>query len=591
MSDILTTTYINSLINSYRQTETTKLILPLQNRKTKYSNLSSAYGNLSSKLDTLKSILSDFKATGSSSIFSVKSAESTDSNFITAAANSSAVAGTYNLRVNQLAKSDTIISSDFSSAAENLITGTHSFIVKTGDGEGGDFYSKVSVDFEAGETNKSVLQKIREAINADKAEVLSDAKQASSAYNGGPSVFKINLNGVETEINVNGGGTYEELIDEVVSQISNNVDGVTAEKVLDSPNPGDVRLKLTVSDSSKYISISNVSGNDVVSDLNISANKEKGASGIVSASVFSPDSSTSQLSLTSKNTGLDFIIKEISDISGSSALDSIGLNLGTARPAFDQNEAPDKAGFLYSDISAENNALNAKFSFNGLQIQRSSNSVSDLVEGVTFTLKNLSKIDDPDINISIGNDTESVKTKVKDFITKFNDAYTFIKNKSISESGVRGIFMGDSNTSSILNIFKEVSLSEISGIPSGDLKLLNQIGVSFSPATGLSIADETRLNSKLTENIGQVEALFNSTNGIANSIYNKLNPYTGAEGYLSNSIHSFDNNIQYFDDRITGAQKRLDSGAEILRKRYEQLQSQLAVLMDTQTYINSIFGG
>ncbi len=72
MSDILTTSYITSLVNSYIQSETTKSITPLQDRKSKYSNLSTAYGTLSSKLDAFKSFLTDFKLTGSSSAFASK---------------------------------------------------------------------------------------------------------------------------------------------------------------------------------------------------------------------------------------------------------------------------------------------------------------------------------------------------------------------------------------------------------------------------------------------------------------------------------------------------------------------------------------
>ena len=590
MADILTTSYITSLVNSYIQTETTKTIYPLQDRKTKYSSLSSAYGTLSSKLDSFKTFLSDFKLTGTSSVFSSKLASSTDTNFISASADSTASAGIYNFRVNQLAKSDTLISSDFTSADNNSLTGKHSFVIKTGDGESGEFTSKIDVDFSAGETNKTAMQKVRDAINADKAVVNSDAKQASASYTGGTATFKINLNGTETEITVDGGGTYEELIDEVVGKISEDIDGVTAEKVLDSPNPGDVSLKLTVADSSKYISISSVSGFDVVNDLNIAVEKEKGASGAVNASVFSADTTTSQLSLTAKQTGLDFRIKELSDVSGSSALSAIGLNIGTARTSFDQSQSPDTAGYLYADITSTNNLLNSKISFNGLQVQRNSNDVSDLVDGVTFNLKNISKTDDPDVNININTDVDAIKTKIQSFITKFNDAYTNIKNQSTTVSGTRGLFMGDANTSSIMNIMKEATLSPISGMAPGELSLLNQIGIRFNPSTGLSISDDKELTTKLKENTSQVEAIFNSENGIANILYNKLEPYTGSDGYLSNSVHTYDNNVKYFDDRITAAQKRLDGSSELLRNKYEQLQAQLADLMNTQSFISSLFG-
>ena len=144
-----------------------------------------------------------------------------------------------------------------------------------------------------------------------------------------PTTFTIDLNGTETSISVDGGGTYENLIDEIVSKVNSSVTGVSAEKVSDSPNPGDVSLKLTVTDSKNYISITNTGSFDVVSDLHIGAVKEKGASGVVSASAFSPASGTTQFSLTSKQTGADYRIKNLSDSGTSTALSSIGLNLGS----------------------------------------------------------------------------------------------------------------------------------------------------------------------------------------------------------------------------------------------------------------------
>ena len=316
-TDILSTSTINSLVSSYTVNETDKYVTPLQNRKSKYSNLSSAYAAFSSKLSALKSLLTNLKLTGSDSLFRTKSATTSDSSFVTATASSSASIGAYSLRVNQLAKNDIVISNDLTSSDASALSGTHSFSIKTGDGDSGEFVSNVEVTFDSSETNETIMEKIADAINSDKAVVQSDTKTASSSYSGGASSFVIDLNGTETTISVNGGGTYEDMIDEIVNSINDNIDGLTAEKVLDS---GNVSLKLTVENSSDYISISNSTGFDLVSDLNIGVTQEKGASGLVTASSFSPTGSKSQFSITSKETGVGYRITDLSDGGGSGAL-------------------------------------------------------------------------------------------------------------------------------------------------------------------------------------------------------------------------------------------------------------------------------
>lgn len=578
----ITTTQINGFVKAFVDSETARSITPINNSKSKYSNISSAYSTITTKLNSLKTLLSSMVLSDSSSLFQTKSAVSSNSSFLTATASSSASSSIFDLRINQLAKNDILLTSDLSSSAANNLTGTHSFVIKTGDGEGGEFLSKINVDFTGTETNKTVIEKIQAAINSDKAVINSSTK--SGNYTGGVTSFKINFNGTETSIDVAEGGTYEEKIDSIISQVSSKISGVTAEKVKDAS--GNVNLKFTVNDSSKYISITNSGSFDIVSDLGIAATKEKGASGLVSASSIAPSSGLSQLSLTAKKTGIDFRIKEISDASGSTALSSIGLNLGASRPQFSQNDDPDSAGFMYSDISSTTSLLNAKVTFNGLQIQRSTNTISDLVEGVTFDLKAVMKDTDTNVSVSVTNDTKSVKTKLEEFITKFNDVYNYLKTNSTSTKEKRGTLAGDSNAQALLSLFSSNSYTQVSGLPSSDITFLSQIGISFSTSTGLSISDSSKLEKKLSEEPGKVEALFNSTEGIASKLLKGITPYLGAEGFIQKSKNSADNYAKSLSDRVDSAQKRIDKAALSLRTRYEKLQAQLAELLTTQSFFS-----
>jgi len=294
--------------------------------------------------------------------------------------------------------------------------------------------------------------------------------------------------------------------------------------------------------------------------------------------VFAPDSTNTQFSLTARTSGLDNRIKQISDTGASTAMTAIGLNLGTSRPVFDQSTTPDTAGFVYSDITQNTNQLNAKIQFNGLNFQRNTNTVADLVTGVTFNLKSVMQASDTTVNVSVANDNASIKTKIESFISKFNDLYTFIDAKSERNFGEKGIFTGDSNTSSLLDSFTSNLSSKIAGIADGDLSYLSQMGISFDSTTGLSISNSTLFDNNVNDKISQVEALFNSSSGIANVLYDKINPYVGAGGYLSLSKTSLDNEVSYMETKITAMKKRIDKRAELMRKQYEGLQTQLVTL-------------
>lgn len=580
--DALTTSGINNLIDTYKTNEQSKRITPLTTRKTRYENINSAYSTLSSKLDTLKTILTELKSNSSTSVFYSKAATSSNTNFVTVSTSSGAVDGIHSIRVNQLAKNDSVLSIDLSSsAASTVITtpGTHEFTIKAGDGSGGEFISKVSVTFESGDftngqiSNSTLMQKIQSAINTDQAIVTSASVTGSTASSGS---FVIDLNGTETVINYSA-GTYSDVIDSIVSQV-NSISGLTAEKIINGSN---YQLKITVNDSSKYITIKNDTGT-LLSELGINVTKEKGASGLVNASVFSPVTGYSQLSISSKNSGYDYRLTELSETGSNYALSSVGLNLGTNRQAFVQNSGADTPGYIYTT-----DQLNAKLLFNGVNVERNSNIISDLITGTTLTLKSLMQSSDPNVEITVNNDVSKIKDKINDFITKFNDVYKYLKDNSKTTDQTRGLFVSDATASSILNTLSTVAYSAVTGIPTNQINTLSKIGITFNVDTGLVLTDSTQLENVIKNNLSELINLFTlSTDGIAVKLYDRINPYLGTDGYIAKAKSSYDTTISSLNDSITAAQKSIDKNAEILRSKYQKMQTQLAQLLSYQNYFS-----
>ena len=573
--DLLTTSGINSLVNSYINTESQKRLSPLATRKTKYTSISNIYSGLLSKVDALKSKMSILKATGTSSAFAVKKATSSNTTAVTVSASTAAQKGAFAFRVNQLAKNDLVVSLDKNSADFSSITtpGTYTFAIKGGDGEGGQFTSNVSVVLEADDfTNGNISFEdlstiVTKAINDDKAVVTSNSVTGSTLSSGS---FTFDLNGTKTTIDYSA-GTYDEVIDSIVTQLE-DISGLSAEKVIDGSN---VSLKLTVTDSSKYISISGDTGT-LISELGISVDQEKGASGIVSATSFSPSNGLSQISLTAKNSGSGFKIDGLSDLSGG-LLGEFGLNLGATRTTFVQNESgTDTAGYVHNT-----SILNSKISFNGLNIERNSNSITDLVSGVTLSLKSVMAVDDNDVTVDVANDVTAVKARIDEFITSFNDVYNYVKSNTSSSDGVRGVLLGDASGSSILSLLSSTAYSPISGLGSGTINSLTEMGITFNSNTGLSITDSSQLTNALENNIEEVELTFNSDSGIAANLYNRLLPYTGYNGYLTARKNTIDGNIKSTTDSITRIQTKIEKDSEVLRNRYIQLQSQLSTLLNS----------
>lgn len=586
--DLLTTSGINSLVNNYKTSQYQKRISPLSTKKSYYQTVDNAYSIISTKLSSLSSVLSSLKSTDSSSVFSAMKATSSNTSFVDVAASSSAAASSNIIRVNQLAKSDLVLSEDLSSSsASTVITsaGTHSFVITSGDGNGGNYTSKIDVTFEESDfsggsiSNQTLMTKIQNAINSDKAVITSNSVNKNNSISDGS--FVLNLNGTETTISYSA-GTYDEILDSVVSQI-NDLSGITAEKVADGTD--NYKLKITVTDSSKYITIGNDVTGSLISNLGISSggNKEVGASGYFSASTFSPASGLSQLSITAKNSGYDYRLTSLSDETGSSALSSIGLNLGSTRTSFVQNTSgTDTAGYVYTTSQ-----LNSKFEFNGIQVERNANTISDLISGVTVSLKSVMQSSDNNVTITVNKDLSSAKTKIEDFITKFNDLYSYLKTNLSNTKTTRGNLVGDATASSLRNLLNNIAYTTVNGIDSDKINTLTKIGITFNIDTGLSINNSSLLETSLSEKPDQVAALFNSTNGIATSLYDSISGYLGSTGYIQTSRNSLSSSITSINDRISSAQTLIDKQAEALRNSYVKMQMQLVAVLNLQNSFSS----
>lgn len=324
---------------------------------------------------------------------------------------------------------------------------------------------------------------------------------------------------------------------------------------------------------------------DTVTDFKSTLKKiseaiNKDASDAVTGAVFSPDGTTSRLSMTAKNTGAgNQVVLQKTDDTSKAILEYMGFAYNDTTGVVDRDTVIDDGtgGYIY-DASA----LSARMKFNGIDITRDTNTVSDLAEGITFSLTGEMKDTDSTVNISVTGSTSSLKSKIENFVSKYNESYNYVKTNSSTSTVARGAFAGDATAVSLLRSLSTTAYSKVNGLGADKLSRLSDIGITFTSTGGLTISDSSKLESKLQNNLSEVEALFNSENGVAAVLYKQVEPYVGSEGYLSKANTSMGKTVTDISAKITSMQSRIDKNAEILRGKYEDLQMQLAQLLTTQ---------
>lgn len=198
----------------------------------------------------------------------------------------------------------------------------------------------------------------------------------------------------------------------------------------------------------------------------------------------------------------------------------------------------------------------AKYSVNGISLESASNTVTDAINGVTFELL---KKTTAEVNITFAKDNEDLQTKIKDFVTTYNDALVKM-NRLVGEEGE---MQGQILPNQIKNALQRAVFGDAA---TGSSLTLFQVGIELDGISkdGTLKLDETKLANMLKTNAVDVAKLFEGTESISGAMYKILDNTTKTNGAFTNKL----NGIQ---STLTGIQKSLDRNSS----QYEQMKTSL----------------
>jgi flagellar hook-associated protein 2 len=152
----------------------------------------------------------------------------------------------------------------------------------------------------------------------------------------------------------------------------------------------------------------------------------------------------------------------------------------------------------------------ATFRVNGVTLTRSSNSISDAIEGISLDLNSAEP--GTTVSISTSQDTTTIKSNIETMVATFNNAITLINAQFVfnEDSQSSGPFSGDSTLLTLQSQLRSVLTDQVQGLNT-DEDNLTLFGVTFNRTGELEIDDEV-LNDALANNLDAVTGIF-STRG------------------------------------------------------------------------------
>lgn len=569
-------------------------ITSMQKKVTAYQDLNTKLSALANKVNmllygsTTAPILKpgNFNQRMAASIFTARTATSSNENVLTGSASGTMTSGSYSIAVSQLAKAQTSVSNAFQSANDDV----------------GEVKGKIT--FGLG-TNTKIIE-----IDLKKQErIIASGKFGdTNSTQLGAGTVKIN----DTEIDAEG-LTLEGLRDAINSSAAGAK--VNAEIVSDD---GGYRLKISslsagtenafsisITDKDENLSLGKQLGftqtqaakdttlRDLQDVINEAATKEgiNIKASIINAGAVSGNGLEGgyRLMITSKETGTANSFTFTGDLNG-----------------------PSRIGFdtmLNGQVTQGQVAQDAKLTINGVSITSSSNNVKDVIEGVTINLKNITK-DEETVKLEIGVDNDAVVSAVKDMVAAYNAVSSFINGQfsyttttttdSLGQQKTSiasyGVLSGDATLRSIQSSLQ----SSLSGGLTGtdySFRSISQLGLTYEKDGSLSL-DETKLKEALSKDFDAVAGFFLGydktvddgnggektvkVGGVFTNMGESLKGLTDPlRNPIKNALSGLDSNIRNLQQSIEAYELRLQTKEDLLYAQFSAADEALRLMRVT----------
>lgn len=303
----------------------------------------------------------------------------------------------------------------------------------------------------------------------------------------------------------------------------------------------------------------------------------------VTANFVNDTSTTGRLTITSNNTGKDSAVK-LENVESSTLMRTLRyLTAGGGRLQYAGGTG---GGFIKQDTAD----LDAKFTLDGISMVRGSNTITDVIDGVTLKLVSAQASGSQPETLTISMSTTSLRDEINKFIQDYNKALQYLNDKTKVDSTTyeRGPLAGDFTMTNLKWQLRDSVSRQVSGSDSNAYSVLGSIGIDLDRQGVMSVVDEKKLTKALETNPSQVIGLFSSSNGIAQRLQNVLNRYVQTGGYIDNNKRAVNNKYSFLKNQINTYQQQLATKEEALRQQYTALQKSYSALSSQQTMLDQI---
>ncbi len=215
-------------------------------------------------------------------------------------------------------------------------------------------------------------------------------------------------------------------------------------------------------------------------------------------------------------------------------------------------------------------AADATLKLNGLDINRPTNEVSDVISGVTLNLEGVG-----DTTVTVSRDLGGMQSALEAMVSSYNDLNGNIKETT----GFEAILQGERAAVYTQNRLRSALGESLAGV--GQFSTLSELGVNFQRDGSLKF-DSSKFQTALETSVPDVRTLIAAFGESLTVLSDQL---TSDNGPLNSRTEGINRSIDDINDRRDVLNRRLESTEARRRAQFTALDSLVSGLLATSNFL------
>ncbi|MEP3350895.1 MAG: flagellar filament capping protein FliD [Marinomonas sp.] len=231
---------------------------------------------------------------------------------------------------------------------------------------------------------------------------------------------------------------------------------------------------------------------------------------------------------------------------------------------------------LYTPLGEQ--ARDAVITVDGIQIRSETNTFDNAVAGLSIEAL---AVTDKTTKVDVSFDQKTVQETIEEFIQSYNEMVNLFKQSTGKNAALDG-------NSMIRNLQSSLSTQLMTGrSDSGVFTSIFDLGVKMDNKGVLSF-DSAKFDDAVKRGYSDIVSLMTGEKGLAQSLENLLDNYTGTTGMTNSLKESVRGSIDNTETRLEDYEDRMVRYEESLRDKFTGLDSRLANMNAQGNYLNTV---